>query len=306
LPGHLAILGGGPIGCEMAQAFRRLGAHVTVIEAVRPLARDDAEAAEVVVNALRAEGVQFRVGASVTRVAHASGSVTLTLTGPDGSETVQATHLLVAAGRAPVTDGLDLEAGGIEVGKAGIVTDTALRSVSNRRVYAVGDIAGRGQFTHLAGYHAGLVVRNALFRLPVAVDPAAIPAVTYTEPELGRAGLTEAEAREKHGDIRIVRAEFHGNDRAVTERATEGFVKLIATKRGRLVGAVVVGHGASDLTGTLQLAVSRNLPLSALAGVVAPYPTRGEAIKRAAVSYFAPFSQAPWVRQIVNLLRRLG
>ena len=194
-PEHLIIIGAGPIGLEMAQAFRRLGSSVTVLEAAQPLANDDPECAAIVLDRLEREGVIIRSGVNVIGVAHAGPSVTVTIDTAGAEQTITGGHLLVATGRTPTVDGLDLDAAGIRHSGAGIAVNRKLKT-SNRRVYAIGDCAaGQLQFTHAANYHAGLVIRNALFRIPVRVNNSAVPWVTYTEPELANTGLTEAQAR---------------------------------------------------------------------------------------------------------------
>lgn len=305
IPRKLAIIGAGPIGSEMAQAWRRLGAEIALIDAETALSREDPEAAAVVRETLQREGVVLHEGASVASVSGEAGALRVDL-GEAG--VIEASHLLVATGRAPTLSRLDLEAGGVEADKSGVRVDDGLRSVSNRRVYAVGDAAGRGQFTHLAGYHAGLVVRSALFRLPVTLRADHIPRVTYTDPELAQVGLTEAEARAEHGDaVEVVRAEFSGNDRARAERRTDGFCKLVLGRKGRILGATIVGPQAGELLQPLALAISAKMKVGALAGMVAPYPTLGEIGKRAAGAYYTPrLFESPLIKRVVRLLAQLG
>jgi pyruvate/2-oxoglutarate dehydrogenase complex dihydrolipoamide dehydrogenase (E3) component len=305
LPEHLLVLGGGPIGCELAQAFRGLGAAVTLVERARLLPKDDPELVEVVRRRLAADGIQLQEGAEVVRAAPAGAGVALTLR-QDGAERVVAgSALLVAAGRRPRLDGLDLAAAGIAHDARGITVDAGLRT-SNRRVYAIGDAVGGLQFTHVAGYHAGLVIRSALFRLPARVSTAAIPWVTYTEPELAQVGLTEDAARERHGAIRILRWPFAENDRARTERVAGGFVKVVTSPRGRILGASIVGPQAGELIQPWVLAIARGLGIGAMAQLVLPYPTLGEAGKRAAGSYFLPKLFGPRSKRLVRFLRRFG
>lgn len=305
LPARLLVLGAGPIGVELGQAFRRLGSAVTLIEAGTALARDDPEAAAVVVAALRRDGVEVREGARVAAVDASGEGLRVTV---EGGETLAGSHLLVAAGRRPNLDRLDLAAGGVEATPAGVRVDAGLRSVSNRRVYAIGDVAGGLQFTHVAGYHAGLVIRSALFRLPAKAETRHIPRVTYADPELAQVGPTEAEARAALGArVSVARFPFAENDRARAERATAGFVKAIVGPRGRVLGATVVGTGAGEQIALWALAVSSGLKIGAVAGMVAPYPTLSEASKRAAGAHFAPrLFGSPWVRRAVRLLAKLG
>lgn len=301
-PRRLLVLGAGPIGLEMAQAHRRLGCEVEVVEAAAALAREDPEAAAVVLAALRAEGVTIREGAAVEAVRREGTETALRLAG--GGE-LRGDALLVAAGRRANVEDLGLEAAGIRTTKSGVEVDRGLRT-ANRRVYAIGDAAGGAQFTHLAGWHAGLVIRSALFRMPVDATAVSIPRATFTDPELAQVGLTEAEARAAHGaGLEVHRADYAENDRARAERKTAGFCKVMVAK-GRPVGATIVGAHAGDLISIWSLALSKRLKIGDVAGFVAPYPTYGELPKRAAGAYFAPrlFGSA-LVRRAVRLLARL-
>ena len=299
LPAHLLIIGGGPIGLEMAQAHRRLGARVTVIEAGTPLAQDDPELAAVLLGQLRAEGVEILPATAVTRVSRTDGGIAIEA----GGRTVTGSHLLVAAGRKPNVEELGLAEAGIAFTARGITVDGRLRT-SNRKVHAVGDVAG-GRFTHEAGYQAGIVLRNILFALPARAS-AMIPHVTYTDPELAQAGLTEREARAAHGDgIKVLRWPFRDNDRAQAEGHPQGLVKIITTRRGRILGAGIVGPGAGEQIQPWILALERGLKISTMAGSVLPYPTRGEAGRRAAVSYFSGFASNPLVRRVIGLVSSL-
>ena len=304
-PQHLVVIGAGAVGLEMAQAFRRLGSAVTVIEAATPLAREDAECADVVLDQLAREGVVLQSGAKVVRVSGAEGRIALVLDSGRGEDTIEASHLLVATGRRAAVEGLDLEKAGIGYDRRGIGVDKRLRT-TNKRVYAIGDVAGGLQFTHAANYHAGLVVRNAVFRLPVTVRDELVPRVTYTEPELAHIGLTETQARERHPSIRVMRASFHDNDRATTEGERRGHVKIVTSTRGHILGATVVGPAAGDLIAPWSLALSQGMNIRAMAGVVLPYPTRSEAGKRAAIEFFAPAWRSPRLRRLIAILRKFG
>jgi len=300
LPTHLIVIGGGAVGLEMAQAHRRLGSRVTVIDAATPLAQDDPELAAVVLGQLAAEGVEIRARTAITRVFRDGEKLAVEA----GGRVIAGSHLLVATGRRPNVEDLGLEAAGIAVTAQGIAVDPRLRS-SNRRVHAIGDVAG-GRFTHEAGYQAGIVIRNALFGLPARAT-AAIPHVTYTAPELAQVGLTEAAARALHGDaITVLRSPFSGNDRAIAEGHTQGLVKLVAGPRGRILGAGIAGAGAGDLIQPWVLALERGLKTSAIASAVLPYPTRGEAARRAAIGYFADFASNPLVRSVISLVSRIS
>jgi pyruvate/2-oxoglutarate dehydrogenase complex dihydrolipoamide dehydrogenase (E3) component len=301
-PEHLIIIGGGPIGVEMAQAHRRLGSAVTVIEGARVLGREDPELASVVIDQLRSEGIALVEGQPVVRLSGTAGSVEVTL--GDGQQ-VTGSHLLMAVGRKVALDGMTLGAAAVAYSAKGVTVDGRLRS-TNRRVYAVGDAAGGLQFTHVAGWHAGLVIRQAVLGLPAKADPRAIPRATYTDPELAQVGLTEAEARAAHGAaLTVVRAEFAHNDRAQAEARTKGLIKVMVVK-GRPVGASIVGPQAGELIALWALAISARMKMSAIAGMVAPYPTLGEVSKRAAGAYFSPkLFDNPALKRIVRLVQRL-
>ena len=305
-PDSLVVIGGGPVGLEMAQAFQRLGSTVTVLEAAVPLAKDDPECAAIVLDQLQREGVVIHSGVKITQITHGIDSVSATFATAEGERTIEGQYLLVAAGRQPTTAGLDLEAARIKYDHRGIRVNKRLKT-SNRRVYAIGDCAaGQLQFTHAANYHAGLVIRNALFRLPVKVDNARIPWVTYTDPELAQAGLIEAQARARKLKFRILRWPYHDNDRAQAERETHGHIKVIASSKGRILGATIVGAQAGELIALWSLAIAKGLSLRDLAETVLPYPTLSEIGKRAAVDYFVPSLTSPWVRRIMNWLRVFG
>lgn len=304
LPDRLIVIGGGPIGMEMAQAHRRLGADVTVLEAATALNRDDPELAAVVIARLREEGVDLREGQKIERVNH----------GPDGFEvgfadgsTVVGGHLLVAAGRAPNLESLDLQAANVASDRRGIEVDRRLRSVSNRRVFAAGDVASPFQFTHVAGYHAGVIIQNALFRLPVKADHGAVPWVTYTDPELGQIGLTEAQAKAAHGDgVTVLRAPFADNDRAKAERRTDGLVKVVTAKNGKVLGVGAVGASAGEQLAQWAPVVAKGEKISRIARALLPYPTRGEASKRAAGAFYTPKLYSDRTRRIVRVLAKFG
>ena len=194
---------------------------------------------------------------------------------------------------------------GIKYESKGIVVDKRMRT-TNSRVYAIGDIAGGPQFTHAAKYHAGLVIRNALFRMPVKANDDLIPRVTFTDPELAHVGLSEAEARRRGIALQIARWPFHENDRAQAERETHGHIKIVTNKRGKILGATIVGMAAGELITTWTLAIQRRLNIRALTGIVVPYPTLAEVGKRAAIAHFAPRLTSPIVRRIIGFLRRFG
>ncbi|MGM0741259.1 MAG: dihydrolipoyl dehydrogenase family protein [Pseudomonadota bacterium] len=300
-PGHLLIVGGGPIGMEMAQAQRRLGAGVTVIEGAKALGRDDPETAAVLLDALRDEGIEIAEDALASEIRGKPGAIEIETS--DG-RLLKGTHLLIAAGRKPNVERLNLPAAGIETTKAGIKVDAALKT-TNARVYAIGDVAGGLQFTHVAGYHAGIVIRSALFGLPAKAGTTHIPWVTYTAPELAQVGLTEDEAKRAHGEkLELVRFPYAQNDRAIAERKPQGLIKVMVVS-GRPVGVSIVGAQAGELIGLWAFAMANRLKMKHVAKMVAPYPTLGELNKRAAGAYFSPkLFDNPKVKKIVGLIQR--
>jgi pyruvate/2-oxoglutarate dehydrogenase complex dihydrolipoamide dehydrogenase (E3) component len=308
LPEHLIVIGGGPIGLELAQAHRRLGARVTVVEALTILSKDDRELVQVVRSQAIAEDIDLIENAKVTSVAKSGPDdqgVALTLDTGGGTRSITGSHLLVATGRRPNVAALGLDAAGIDFEPSGIVIDKGLRT-TNRRVYAIGDAAGGLQFTHWAGYQAGLVIRSALFRMPVKENRDAAVWVTFTDPELAHVGLTETQARARHGTIRVLKFLLRENDRARAELKTNGLIKVTTTARGRILGADIVGAGAGEQIAIWALAISRRLKISAMAGVILPYPTLTESAKRVAVEYFRPSLNNRWLRRIIIFLQGFG
>nr|WP_321360338.1 FAD-dependent oxidoreductase [uncultured Hyphomonas sp.] len=304
LPAHLVILGGGPIGLEMAQAFVRLGSKVTVIEMGRAMPRADAEHAAIAIKTLREEGVTILVQHKAQRVSQENGSIRVH-TDNDTAPVIEGSHLLVATGRRAVLDGLDLEKGGVAFNQKGIVVGDKLRSHSNPRVWALGDAAGMEQFTHVAGWHASVFTRRAFFKQGTKASSLPVPAVTYTSPEVAQLGLTEAEAITKHGSKVTTSAfPFHENDRAIAEGKMLGECKLVLHK-GKLVGASIVGEGAGDILQLVSVAMSNGLKLTALTNFISPYPTRAEVVKRAASAHFTPVVFSKNARRLVGLLQRI-
>ena len=302
-PEHLIVMGAGPIGLELAQAHQRLGCRVTVIEGLVALGNDDPELTSTVIERLTSEGVELHQGAFASAVEGSEGNIRVTT---DNGAVYEGSHLLVAVGRVPNTERLDLDAGGIAMAGRAIKVDASLRT-SNRRVLAIGDVAGRHQFTHVASYHASTIIKSVLFGLPSKVGDHHIPWVTYTDPELAHVGFGEAAAKKLFGTgIEVVRFSYGDNDRARAELATEGMIKLVV-HRGRPVGATIVGKQAGELIQVWALAIANRLKMSAVAGMISPYPTLGEINKRAAGQYFAPrlFGSA-MVKRVVRTVQRFG
>ncbi len=300
-PRHLLIIGGGPIGMEMAQAHRRLGSDVTVIEGAKALGKDDPEMAEIVLETLRDEGIEIAEDALAQEIRGTVGDIEVET--KDG-RVFKGSHLLVAVGRRANTDRLNLEAAGIETTRTGVKVDASLKT-TNTCVYAIGDAAGGLQFTHVAGYHAGIVIRSALFGLPAKTKTAHIPWATYTQPELAQVGMTEAEARTAHGDkLEVARFHFHHNDRLIAERKTKGLIKVMVVK-GKPVGVSIAGHQAGELINLWSLVIANGLKMSAVSNMVSPYPSVGEINKRVAGAYFSPkLFESDTVKKVVGFVQR--
>jgi pyruvate/2-oxoglutarate dehydrogenase complex dihydrolipoamide dehydrogenase (E3) component len=301
-PDHLIVIGGGPIGIEMAQAHQQLGAKVTVIEMMNILPKDDPDLVAVVRNQIRDSDISLYEQAK-TKEIHQVGDLVRVVIEHDGIEiTLEGSHLLLATGRKPNVETLGLENAGIEYARTGISVDARLRT-SNKKVFAIGDVTGGLQFTHMAGYDAGIVIRNALFRLPAKVNHSAVPWVTYTHPELAQVGMTEATARKEHGDdIRVVTWDYAENDRARAEGETAGMIKVVTTRKGRVLGAGIVGRQAGELIAVWTLAISRKMKIGAIAGMISPYPTLGELSKRVAGAWYTPSLFSEKTRKIVRFL----
>jgi pyruvate/2-oxoglutarate dehydrogenase complex dihydrolipoamide dehydrogenase (E3) component len=292
-------MGGGPIGCEKAQAFCRLGSRVTLIARARILPREDLEMARLVQTRLMAEGITIITGREIISVRPGHHGVVVGLEG----EEIIGSHLLVAAGRKISADRLGLEQAGIDYSRSGIPVDRSLRT-SNKRVYALGDVLGGLAFTHVAGYQAGLILRHALFRLPIRYDANLMPRATYTDPELASVGLDEVAARAQ-GAIRILRWPLADNDRAIATRQMDGLVKVITDNGGRILGASILSPHAGDLIQIWAQAVTNKARIGSIASQVVAYPNLGEISKRAAGAYFAPLLFSARTRALVKFLQRL-
>jgi len=300
-PKHLIVIGGGPIGCELSQAHCLLGTPVSLIQRGKILSKDDPELTEVVRDQFIQDGLNLYEDAQIKEVMKTKVGVQVVFEHDGATKKLQGSHLLIAVGRQPNLQGLNLEAAGIQYTPRGITVNTCLRS-SNRRVYAIGDIAGGYQFTHIAHYHADIVLKNILFHWPAKVHYHAVPWVTYVEPELGHVGMSETEAREKYKNIRVLKLPFHDNDRAVTERRTSGFIKVIANRKGIILGAEIVGHDADELIGLWAYVISNKLPIKSLTNFIVPYPTRTELSKAIAQLYYKPLIYSSWMKKLVKFL----
>lgn len=299
LPQRLALLGGGPVGCELAQAFARLGSQVTVIEmADRLLLKEEPRASELIAARLRGEGVEIRLGEPAAEVRRAGSGHELAVEG--SGEGVAFDRIVVATGRAPRTHDLGLETVGVSVDPGGAVAVDRRLQTSARGIFAVGDVTGLLPFTHVAAHHARVATPNALFKARAKVSET-LPWATFTDPEVGRVGLTEAQARERWGErARVVRYDYGRLDRAITSGEAYGFTKLIGDSRGRLVGATVAAPGGGEAIAELTAWISRGEKIDAVSRTVHAYPTLGEGPARAADDYLVARYSRPRVRAIAR------
>jgi pyruvate/2-oxoglutarate dehydrogenase complex dihydrolipoamide dehydrogenase (E3) component len=301
----LIVIGAGPLGLELAQAHHRLGSRVTVIEAAKALANEDPELSRIVLEQLAAEGINILESTTVERVESSLGRVRVHVSLNGEKHVVEGSHLLLAAGRKPATSDLGLEAARIRYDNRGIKVNAGLKT-SNRRVFAIGDCAGGPQFTHVADYHASLVVRRILFRRSSRVDLDILPRVTFTDPELAYVGLSEAEAQKTAGKINVLRWPYHENDRAQAEHNTVGHIKVVTAKNRRILGVGIVGVQAGELIQMWALAIAQKLKIEAMTTWISPFPTLGEINKSAAERYYATATSDPKVRKMIGFLARFG
>lgn len=308
-PERLVVLGAGPIGVEFAQVFNRLGAEVTVVElADRILPKEEPELTEELQELLEAEGIEFRLGHRAVGAERGDGRRTLRVRGPDGSEVgISGDEILVATGMRPHTTGLGLENVGVELDDTGAIrVDDRLRTTA-RRIWAAGDVTGVLFFTHVADYQARLLVRNLFFPFHSRADYSGIPWATYTDPTLARIGPTEDEARDRHGaGIGVYRARFDDLDRAITDRAAHGLVKLITNSRGRLLAGHVLGSHADALIHEIAVALRSGMKIGSLSRTVHAYPTLPEAIRKAADAYYAEKLDSSWIGRLLRWWVRRG
>ncbi|MGC1447589.1 MAG: FAD-dependent oxidoreductase [Xanthobacteraceae bacterium] len=308
-PRHLIVIGAGPPAIEMAQAFRRLGAEVTVLNEASPLAGFDGECAALVIDALVRDGVALHAGVKIGQVRRALARVQVDIASDAGTETIEGSHILVASGRRPNVADLDLERAGVRYEAGGIVVDKRLLT-SNKSVYAIGDVIDAPKWTqpgtHVAQHHAGLVIRHALFRTQVKADSYAVPWVTFTDPQMAQVGMIEDAARASSQAFRILRWPYSENERAQATGETRGHIKVVADREGGILGVTLVGAQAAENIAVWTLAINQRLNIEALAGVIVPYPTYSEVGKRAAMTYFNRGLTSPLVRRIIGWLRRFG
>lgn len=305
-PEHLIIIGGGPIGMEMSQAHRRLGCRVSVLSNSPIAPKDDPELVEFLRSKITSEGVELYENIEIKSVAHLDGGVSATISQDGKEKIIKGSHVLVAAGRKANVDGLDLEKAGVAYTPRGINVDARLRT-SRKNIFAIGDVSGAPQFTHIAGYHAGIIIRNICFKIPARVDYTALPWVTYCDPEIANAGLTYDMAINKYGkdNVKIVKWSFEENDRAQANRRTDGLIKIVLDKKGKILGAGVVGENAGEIISLWALAITKRMKIGDITAMIAPYPTLGEVSKRVAGAWFTPSLFSDKTKRIVRLLQKL-
>lgn len=304
-PDHLVVLGGGPIGIEMAVAHRRLGIQVTIIQRSAILPHDEPELVDILRKKLERLGIRLIEHATAHSIDHGDRCVSVDIEYSSRKERIAGSHLLVATGRRPSLDDLGLDVAGVVHDVRGISVDRRLRT-SRPHIFALGDVIDGPKFTHAAGYQAGIVVRNVAFRIPAKTNYDALPWATFSDPELAHVGLAEAQARAKFGaTVTSILVPLEQNDRAVTERRTDGAIKVVIGPRGRIVGASILAPAAGEMIGMWCLAVSRRLTLRAIAGLTLPYPTFGEIGKAAAGRFYTPKLFSDRTRRLVRVLQML-
>lgn len=299
LPQHLLVIGGGPIGCELAQAFAMLGSRVTLLEMFNILPKDDSDCVDIVRQQLLNTGVDLFENVSQVKIKTEQNNQSVATFEKDNTSTsVSPSHILVATGRQANVEELALESAGIAYTTRGVAVDKRLRT-TNKNVFALGDVTGGYQFTHVANYHAGIAIKNILFKLPAKIDERAIPWITYTTPEIAHVGLTAKQAENIQG-TQIIEADLSENDRAQADGQTLGKIKVIVSKSGVALGVTIVGHQASDLILPWIMIVREKKSLRSITDAIIPYPTVSELSKKAAGSYYAPKLFSPKVKRIVK------
>ena len=306
LPDHLVVLGGGPIGTELAQAFRRLGAQVSTISLSPLLPNDDADAVDLLRQSLLDEGIEIYEEAETQSISGNEQDINVTIKTKGGEKKViNGSNLLVATGQTPNISKLNLDKANIKHSPKGIEVSPSLQT-SNKKVYAAGDVTGQYQFTHVAEYHTSIAIQKLLFKSPFAkVNYKTIPWVTYTSPEIANVGLNEAQAKKDHdeGNYKVLKFDYENNDRARSERNTKGFIKVIVTPKGKVLGATIIGKSAGELILPWSLAISKGLKLKDIAGQIVPYPTYNEISKRAAGSFYKETLFSPMTKKIIGFLK---
>ncbi len=301
LPERLVVLGGGPIGLEMAQAFSRLGSEVTIVEQLpHLLPQEDPEVADALKEKLASDGIKFYTSVSAERVSREGETRTIYCS---DNITLQCDQLLVAVGRRSNTQNLGLDAAGVNFSARGIEVDARMRT-SQKHIYAVGDVCGPYPFTHMAEYQAGIVISNAIFRFPKKANYRVVPWVTYTDPELARVGLTEQQVKQQGITPTVLRFDFKDVDRALAEVDTTGFTKLI-TYKGKILGASILGPHAGELIHEIVLAMQSGIKISEISATIHAYPTLSQIHRRTVNTLYAPKLFSQRTRTAVKWINRL-
>lgn len=301
LPEHLLVVGGGPIGCELAQAFAMLGSKVTVLEGNTILPKDEMDCVAIVRQQLLATGVTLYEGALVKKISEHDSRIQIDFEQDKQLMVLHGSHALIAAGRRANVKTLELEQAGVTYSDKGIQVDSRLRT-SNKKIFAMGDVIGGLQFTHVAGYHAGIIIKNILFRMPAKVNYKAVPWVTYTQPELAHVGLTMTAAQAQGLDIVVTELAVAENDRAQAEGETFGKIKVLTNKKGTVLGVTIVADSAGELLTPWIMLIQQGKTLRALTDTIIPYPTLSEINKRVAGLFYQPQLFSPKVKRIVRWL----
>lgn len=301
LPEHLVVIGGGPLGLEMAQAFTDLGSKVTVLDQGRILARDDIELGRQLKHDLESQGIRILENVRIKSMAHGQ-SIDIRVSGVE-DELIKASHCLVATGRTPNLKQLHLDAAGVDFTPKGISVDHRLRTTA-KNIWAIGDVTGEPQFTHVSGYHASVLVKNLAFKIPAKVDYKALPWVTYTSPELAQIGMTEEQAKAEYGEknIRVVREDMSNNDRAITDDLCHGKIKAVGLKNGKILGVSILAENAGEMLPLWSLALSKGMKFKDIASLILPYPTRSEICKRVSSAWYTEALFSDKIRKLVNFL----
>lgn len=298
-PSHLVIIGAGPIGCEMAQAFSFLGVRVTLLEAATMMPRDESDLVDMLRHEFNQSQILLHENIKIVNVSKSAIGVDVVIDKKGEELVISGSHLLVAAGRRANVDELSLDKAGVIFNAKGVQVDDRLRT-ANKKIFAIGDVAGSYQFTHIAGYHAGIVIRNILFKWPAKVDYRAIPWVTYTYPPLAHAGLTAIEAAKRYKDIKVITVPYADNDRAIAERESAGCLKAICTHKGRILGVSIFGVNADELIVPWVMLIKDGKSLRELSDTIIPYPTLSEISKRAASEFYSPLLFSDKVKRLLR------
>lgn len=301
-PEHLIVIGGGPIGCELAEAFAMFGIKTSILSLSKILPKDEPDMVEVLRGEILKTGIDLYEDISITEISKNNKEINVIIKNGNSESTISGSHILIATGRKPNLEKLNLAVANIKYNKKGVEVDTRLRT-SNKQVFAIGDASIGYQFTHIASYHAGIVIRNIIFRQRAEVNYKAMPWVTYTYPELAHCGLSEDEARKTIGNIKVTEFEYQENDRAQAERASIGKIKLITTTKGIVLGVSILGLNAGELLAPWIDLINRGEVVKALTKNIIPYPTLSEINKQVIGEYYKPILFSNKVKFLVKFLK---